>query len=675
MHSAPRTVFEAAASLRSDDGDQRLLIAEGLIGMPEPGTHHSHIYEFSIGQWRLAELFWPGFSGQAFPQNRRWTTAIPAEGRAWTPSLYVGLAPLLLAIFVGWRRGDEPRQRILRWLTLIGVLGSFGGYGIGWLVHEIFYAVGRDDSVSWLGPQVGGLYWLLVTFLPGYVEFRFPAKLFTLAALGLSVLAARGLDRLTGCESEKTAPSVDAWRRLMWAAIVVAASSVAGWLATFTFAPWWANWLHGAPADPLLGPLDAAGALRLLRGSLLQAAIISGGIIALLQASRRRPSAAATIGPLQLLVSAVDLIAAHAAMLPTAPAELWETRSPIAAAIRQDRIANAGNPISTGRLFRRVDAAWFPTAWQTSSSPNRQRDGLRWDRATLFPKYQFLEYLSEVQSQTTLTQRDFHSLWQHAAIHRARLDLLGAEYLVLPPEATLPRADRIGLVETEVAAGTDGTISLWRNRDALPRAWVVYDITGLPPLPSSASPAALRSRTEAVFFSGGQPRDFRRQAVVEGPGTRVERGRISAVEYLQEIRAFSRENIVPADRPQEGTPDPLHSCRLISDAPQRIVLDVTLTRPGLLVLNDQFEDGWQVIWEPVDGSSPRQKAAIWRTNRVQRGVFLPAGHHKVLFRYRPATVFRGLAISGTSWLLLAVCGVLRMWATRFASAHAARRCV
>ena len=42
----------------------------------------------------------------------------------------------------------------------------------------------------------GGLYWWLATVLPGFRQFRFPAKLFTFTALGMAILAGLGWDRL-----------------------------------------------------------------------------------------------------------------------------------------------------------------------------------------------------------------------------------------------------------------------------------------------------------------------------------------------------------------------------------------------------------------------------------------------------------------------------------------------
>src|ERR1700733_3299504 len=42
----------------------------------------------------------------------------------------------------------------------------------------------------------GSVYWCLTNVLPGFRQFRFPAKLFTFTTLGLAVLAGVGWDRV-----------------------------------------------------------------------------------------------------------------------------------------------------------------------------------------------------------------------------------------------------------------------------------------------------------------------------------------------------------------------------------------------------------------------------------------------------------------------------------------------
>ena len=50
------------------------------------------IYPFSLEPARLAEFFWPNFSGTTFAYNRNWLMLMPKSmhSQVWTPSLYVG---------------------------------------------------------------------------------------------------------------------------------------------------------------------------------------------------------------------------------------------------------------------------------------------------------------------------------------------------------------------------------------------------------------------------------------------------------------------------------------------------------------------------------------------------------------------------------------------------------
>ncbi len=82
------------------------------------------------------------------------------------------------------------------------------------------------------------------------------------------------------------------------------------------------------------------------------------------------------------------------------------------------------------------------------------------------------------------------------------------------------------------------------------------------------------------------------------------------------------------------------------------MLDVVLNAPtpGVLVAAGQMTAGWQAA---VDGES----APVYRANRLTRGVVLPAGEHRVTFRYRPWPLYLGACIS-TFTLLAALFGIL-----------------
>lgn len=73
-----------------------------------------------------------------------------------------------------------------------------------------------------------------------------------------------------------------------------------------------------------------------------------------------------------------------------------------------------------------------------------------------------------------------------------------------------------------------------------------------------------------------------------------------------------------------------------SYSPRRLVLKADATAPSILLLNDRYDQDWQVT---VDG----QVAKLLRANFIMRGVQVPGGQHMVVFEFRPSLT--GLKIS------------------------------
>jgi len=78
--------------------------------------------------------------------------------------------------------------------------------------------------------------------------------------------------------------------------------------------------------------------------------------------------------------------------------------------------------------------------------------------------------------------------------------------------------------------------------------------------------------------------------------------------------------------------------RIAQDDPERVVADVTSDAPGLLVLTDLWYPGWSA---EADGSP----APLYRADGYLRAVALPAGAHRVVFRYRPLSFHAGAVVS------------------------------
>jgi hypothetical protein len=641
-YRAPRSLYEIPTVLGREEIDERRSVALGLFGQPEAGTHHEHIYHFSIGPWRLAEAIWPNFSGRWLPTNRRWTNAIPAEGQVWSPSLYQGLLPLLLALGAWSLRRGPARVRWLSWSALLATLGSFGWYGVGWLIHEFRYTWwGAAAADVLVGHPVGGVYWCLVVLLPGYAHFRYPAKLLTVAALALSLLAARGFDRwgLVGCGQPRAGNSFSGWQRAM---IVVAGLSLAGWLGTWLLAARWETWLHAAPGDAWLGPLDVAGSLGDLRRSLLHTALLGGLLLGL---SLGRGRAGRVVPMLGLLLTAVDLAVANGWMVVTAPQAEWQRPAYCAERIAQrEESAGDGQPF---RVFRGTRSDWLPREWSTSSA-DRAEASLRWDRATLFPKHHLDAGLALLEADGTLASHDFRTVlriarWYGpkrsadiAEPHPLVLNALAAKYLILPDGFVVPGTQRLASIEPAPA-----NAAVWTNLRSYPRAWIVHRAERLAPL-TALNPAATEQRTRQILFPGGRPRDLRRTAVVE----------------MAELLPASNVAGAESTHSQRASDD--ESCRILVDEPQRVEIEAVLAEPGWVVLSDLYYPGWTAT-VVTEGQPGARRVPVVRTDRVLRGLFLPAGHHRLVYTYRPTRFYVGAAVSAVAWLALVIAGGAGWW--------------
>jgi hypothetical protein len=98
-----------------------------------------------------------------------------------------------------------------------------------------------------------------------------------------------------------------------------------------------------------------------------------------------------------------------------------------------------------------------------------------------------------------------------------------------------------------------------------------------------------------------------------------------------------------------GGTAPVGSTRFEAYEPDRVVARSRADRRSLLVLSDLHYPGWKVS---VDG----RDAPLERVDYLLRGVMVPAGTHRVEFRYEPASWRAGWIISVLA--LLAVAGAL-----------------
>ncbi len=185
------------------------------------------------------------------------------------------------------------------------------------------------------------------------------------------------------------------------------------------------------------------------------------------------------------------------------------------------------------------------------------------------------------------------------AADRALLDFLNVCFV-------LSRQPLAGFVEV---AQIDGVV-VYRNDHALPRAFAVDQVE------------VVSSSDAALAWVRAHPERLRDTAVVEqAPLAQLDTGSARAA------------TVSVADY-----------------QPTAVRIEVEAPGTMLLIVTDTYYPGWQAR---LDGHA----TVIYRTHGVFRAVLVPAGAHRVEFRYVPVVFWRGLAIAAIAAIVVAVWAV------------------
>jgi uncharacterized membrane protein YfhO len=121
---------------------------------------------------------------------------------------------------------------------------------------------------------------------------------------------------------------------------------------------------------------------------------------------------------------------------------------------------------------------------------------------------------------------------------------------------------------------------------------------------------------------------------------------------------------VPSNyHPSEGAAG---SVEMVHYTTNQAEMKVQASREAILVLSDSYYPGWTA---EIDGSP----TTIYRANITQRAVVVPAGEHRVSFRFRPTSVVVGFWVSSASLLVFLACFLMPLlWRKRVSALSCAK---
>jgi hypothetical protein len=431
--------------------------------------------------------------------------------------------------------------------------------------------------------------------------------------------------------------------------------------AVFAFRGSFIRWFEATPKLTVFGPLDVPGAVFDTQMALIHGALVLGASAGLIVLARRRAELA---GSLAVVLLAVDLAVANAPLIKTVPqSDLEGTPRVLQIIAEAERADPSPGPYRIHRM-----PIWSPSRWRDAASPDRVRDFVRWERDTIQPKYGLLD---DVEYTYTLGVAELYDFsWFFAPFPRAArgeaarflrvapgdsvvvyprrgFDLWNSRYFITPGVPRWDDADRgiasfLPQTETiyppkEILTGkADGAkVKHWlevedfqvlRNKDAFPRTWIVHEPRFKAPIVGLTRGTRKETMEEILFANDPFWTD---------PGrTLFDPKQIAWVEVGDDERV-RLDAFLPKSALQVG-----ESARMIvaESNPQRVVIEATLARPGLVILADIFYPGWKLT---VDG----KPETILRVNRAMRGAAVPEGKHRLVYTYEPRSFRLGGVIS------------------------------
>ena len=440
--------------------------------------------------------------------------------------------------------------------------------------------------------------------LPQYFAFRYPAKLFLVASLALSILAGVNFRGVRQVRS--------AWLSLGFIGLTGCGIVGFNWLVRL--------WMGDIVPDAMFGPFDSDGAssgfYATMVHSLVVGAIVLGLLLTINRSTRMRieyqrvgnwpneksKRSVQFLSAAIVMISAVDVTMANRWLVPLIDATVFESENPV-----QERLAELRADIGGAepiRVYRSTFDYFEPVVWERAESSNRLAEIVAWQRATLYPKHHLGEDVILLGSFSSIWPASYQNYLESFEWYRQGAVLSNGR-----PSAVLKMFH--GSLESD-ESGELG-IRKFQPEDAfgfaLPIDWM-----------------------------------FEFDPEKEMNGARLP-------------RCLWNDHSPPSLR-KSDEPD----CRIIRFENNHFVAQVSTDRPKVLAFFAPVDRGWKVKVRDLATQETRAAELIelddWllsQQNRFDNTLLLrfpKSGDFEVEFTYSPREFWLGAWISGCSWMIL-----------------------
>ena len=576
-------------------------------------------FQYSLAPWHLLELATPQAFGSLLPEHRRISGRIPGDGRMWTPTIYMGLLTILALLFrlMKCRTGGIDVWMVI---TLLSLWLAMGQFGLVWVIQT------NTNWLSDVDSAIGGAYWFLYQFLPGYDSFRYPAKWLIPFALGAAIVTASVIDDWIA------SPQID--RRWI---------CCAGWLVSFGLIAalvlrWDPSWLIDPritdPKDLFWGPLRVTAAFSEIAISWLHSWLTWIAIALVLLLANRQRLSPAVIGYGLLVITLADVTISSSSLIHRV--RLREEQN----ALTQMNVPRTpASKNRNARWMRTRSGSGWPDSWRSSSAPDRLLEVESSQRAAWFGRWHLADRAAVFNSMASIRSQPMSQFWSATREITQTLTPEQAE--------SFWQSMRQWLSIQHVQHTTD-QFDPWVRNDGTRLQLVAIRVRD-----------PLRSPRLRVHWDWSHQREPASGGVLTAERLRKiwqQENSAPVIQTLGRPSAVAKPSTTPATTGianlETVEPAASESGSRKSSAEQEQVL-VDLSQPALLTRSTYQDGHWKAEFRQPN-SSTWQPTEVHQVDGLIQGVVLPAGTWQLRFRYQPWWLKWTLTLAAIGWL--GVCG-------------------